>query len=110
MSNVLVEVEGINYTLRADKTVESDKPYIHGRINDKIVGGFSVEAVRACYAECVAFGVNTIIYSDNPHDTALSYSAVFAADKGIPSKIVSNSFHGYDVITDEGYVYQMRRK
>jgi hypothetical protein len=49
-------------------------------------------------------------YVANPHDIALYVSAVLAADKGIPSDIVSNDSGGFDVVTDENKVFRFCRK
>ena len=110
MSNVLVLIDGINYTVRSDYVECEGRNYLHGFINGKQVAGYTEEEVARNYADCVAFGVDCITYTGNPKDYAYTLSACLAADKGIASNVVSNSFNGYDVVTDEGKVFQIRRK
>ena len=110
MTNVLVKIDGINYTVRSDYVKSEGRNYLHGFINGKQVAGYTEEEVCANYADCVAFGVDCITYSDCPKDYAYTLSACLAADKGIANNVVSNAFHGYDVVIDEGKVFQIRRK
>ncbi len=110
MSNVLVLIDGINYTVRSDYVACESRNYIHGYINGKQVSGYTEEEVAHNYADCVAQGVDCITYTGNPKDYAYTLSAVLAADKGIASDVVPAVHSGYDVITDEGKIFRIRRK
>ena len=110
MTNVLVKIDGINYTVRADYVESEGRIYLHGFVNGKQVAGYTEEEVQRNYADCVAQGVDCITYTGNPKDYAYTLSACLAGDKGIASKVVPSAYSGYDVITDEGKIFRIRRK